>query len=383
MWLTCVKDIRNKISHTPSTTHYEQVRLDKWWTMLEGAVLGLASKVSLVQYEESIKEYIDLLKNSDPTASQLSDITDHIRAENAKFQDQLLHQQNNIVDNLKEDITHMLQQHKDEIAVEMKNLIINVKLNDVPSQTDQLSSTEVSSTEHQAAHPSRMHIDQSSLEVFPKDSAGINTEDTCDFKEGDDGVQCPLCHNRLCCKLCEENREMIKCLEKHNRKLKNDVESMFDEPSEAKDFSVLEPSSKRIKLETDVGTFKAGDREKKTDRKEVDEDAECDVCKTTDSEEKNEMVFCDGCNVCVHQACYGIRRIPRGRWYCKPCSENVKPKCVLCHNTGGAMKKTSDDTTWAYVVCALWIREVKIENTKDMGPILDMEKIPYSRWALT
>lgn len=40
------------------------------------------------------------------------------------------------------------------------------------------------------------------------------------------------------------------------------------------------------------------------------------------------------------KSCYGIRRVPRGKWYCKPCSENVKPECVLCPNTGGAMTKT-------------------------------------------
>jgi PHD-finger len=31
-----------------------------------------------------------------------------------------------------------------------------------------------------------------------------------------------------------------------------------------------------------------------------------------DSEEGNEMVFCDCCNICVHQACYGITTIPAG-----------------------------------------------------------------------
>lgn len=38
---------------------------------------------------------------------------------------------------------------------------------------------------------------------------------------------------------------------------------------------------------------------------EYDEDIVCDVCREPDSEENNEMVFCDGCNMCVHQACYG------------------------------------------------------------------------------
>ena len=45
---------------------------------------------------------------------------------------------------------------------------------------------------------------------------------------------------------------------------------------------------------------------------EYDENVICDVCRSPDSEEANEMVFCDNCNICVHQACYGITNIPSG-----------------------------------------------------------------------
>lgn len=46
---------------------------------------------------------------------------------------------------------------------------------------------------------------------------------------------------------------------------------------------------------------------------EFDENVICDVCRSPDSEEANEMVFCDNCNICVHQACYGITTIPSGK----------------------------------------------------------------------
>ena len=46
---------------------------------------------------------------------------------------------------------------------------------------------------------------------------------------------------------------------------------------------------------------------------EYDENVICDVCRSPDSEEANEMVFCDSCNICVHQACYGITTIPSGK----------------------------------------------------------------------
>ena len=46
---------------------------------------------------------------------------------------------------------------------------------------------------------------------------------------------------------------------------------------------------------------------------EYDENVICDVCRSPDSEDGNEMVFCDMCNICVHQACYGITVIPEGK----------------------------------------------------------------------
>lgn len=47
---------------------------------------------------------------------------------------------------------------------------------------------------------------------------------------------------------------------------------------------------------------------------EYDENVICDVCRSPDSEDGNEMVFCDSCNICVHQACYGITVIPDGTY---------------------------------------------------------------------
>lgn len=40
---------------------------------------------------------------------------------------------------------------------------------------------------------------------------------------------------------------------------------------------------------------------------EYDEDVVCDVCQSPDGEDGNEMVFCDKCNICVHQVCRGER----------------------------------------------------------------------------
>ncbi|XP_076056710.1 uncharacterized protein LOC143034484 [Oratosquilla oratoria] len=115
---------------------------------------------------------------------------------------------------------------------------------------------------------------------------------------------------------------------------------------------------------------------------EYDEDVICDVCRSPDSEEGNEMVFCDACNICVHQACYGITAIPSGSWHCRTCSLGIKPDCVLCPNKGGAMKSTKSGQKWAHVACALWIPEVSIGSVERMEPITKISNIPQSRWAL-
>lgn len=40
---------------------------------------------------------------------------------------------------------------------------------------------------------------------------------------------------------------------------------------------------------------------------EYDEDVVCDVCRSPEGEDGNEMVFCDKCNVCVHQVSSSMR----------------------------------------------------------------------------
>lgn len=115
---------------------------------------------------------------------------------------------------------------------------------------------------------------------------------------------------------------------------------------------------------------------------EYDEDVICDVCRSPDSEEGNDMVFCDKCNICVHQACYGIVKVPIGNWLCRTCVLGIDPQCLLCPQKGGAMKATRAGTKWAHVSCALWIPEVSIACPERMEPITKVSHIPPSRWSL-
>ena len=47
----------------------------------------------------------------------------------------------------------------------------------------------------------------------------------------------------------------------------------------------------------------------------------CCVCGDDIAFDNNLLVYCDGvgCQVAVHQGCYGIVNIPDGDWYCKRC----------------------------------------------------------------
>jgi len=115
---------------------------------------------------------------------------------------------------------------------------------------------------------------------------------------------------------------------------------------------------------------------------EFDDEIACNVCFALDGEDGNEMIFCDACDVCVHQACYGVQSIPEGDWLCRTCATGVQPQCVLCPKKGGAMKSTRSGSSWAHVACALWVPEVSIGDPEKMEPITNISQIPSQRWGL-
>lgn len=112
-------------------------------------------------------------------------------------------------------------------------------------------------------------------------------------------------------------------------------------------------------------------------------DSKCVICDDGDCENTNAIVFCDGCNLAVHQECYGVPFIPEGQWLCRKCQLCGRgvPTCIFCPNTDGAFKQTTS-SKWAHLLCAMWIPEISLGNHTFMEPVMDVEKVPKTRWKL-
>lgn len=145
------------------------------------------------------------------------------------------------------------------------------------------------------------------------------------------------------------------------------------------------------------------------------EDSTCAICDDSEGENSNAIVFCDGCNLAVHQGmrpsrlcshitliCFrllwsaiyprrsmalsqmhGFSRKPGGKSLYNFLMRNFDtPKsCVLCPNEGGAFKQTIHGE-WVHLLCAIWVPETRVANEVFMEPITGLDKVSKQRWKL-
>ncbi|KAJ3913235.1 hypothetical protein F5877DRAFT_84004 [Lentinula edodes] len=113
------------------------------------------------------------------------------------------------------------------------------------------------------------------------------------------------------------------------------------------------------------------------------EHSTCAFCDDFEGEDSDVIVFCDGCNLVVHQDCYDVPYIPEGQLLCRKCT--VSPEnpvtCILCHNEGGAFKQIVN-SEWVHLLCAIWVPETRVANKVFMESAIGVDKISKHRWKL-
>ena len=113
------------------------------------------------------------------------------------------------------------------------------------------------------------------------------------------------------------------------------------------------------------------------------EEGSCVVCFDGSSNEDNQIVFCDSCNIAVHQSCFGVFQVPDGDFYCDRCQEEdhvhiENRACTLCPLKGGAFKRTTCGR-WVHVFCALWCPKATIRDGSTLSPVDTVPAIESNR----
>lgn len=124
----------------------------------------------------------------------------------------------------------------------------------------------------------------------------------------------------------------------------------------------------------------------------------CAVCTEVESYEDDPIVYCDGCELGVHQFCYGIASVPSGSWFCDSCvavndakrartspyfggASAAPPRCALCPVRGGALKKTLCGR-WAHVQCFMWLPELQLAPDCDVLTLGSLKQLDPDRNTL-
>jgi hypothetical protein len=149
-----------------------------------------------------------------------------------------------------------------------------------------------------------------------------------------------------------------------------------------------------------------------------EEDDKCAICGIEESFETNQIVFCEACNVGVHQECYGVAKVPEGDWFCESCSAAAEESssssrrrpskahvraagasragasaarvavsersCPLCPMVTGAFKRTHGDSDggWAHACCVSFHEGPGYVDDKRMRGAAGFDRVSQARRKL-
>ncbi|OQR84971.1 kinesin-like protein [Achlya hypogyna] len=112
------------------------------------------------------------------------------------------------------------------------------------------------------------------------------------------------------------------------------------------------------------------------------EEGTCVICFDGVSEDSNPIIFCEACDIAVHQRCYGVADIPKHDFYCDKCVALRKAPalvfCQLCPLRDGALKQTKEGL-WVHVACALWSPAAQLAHIPRM--LVHLSPQPIVRFA--
>ncbi|ESO00368.1 hypothetical protein HELRODRAFT_83056 [Helobdella robusta] len=178
--------------------------------------------------------------------------------------------------------------------------------------------------------------------------------------------------------LDEEDRTWLKMNEAHCRIDETKFETLIDKLEKASYFV----TRGEAKLQQHNNSLMSSSLHA-TCNKPVDDNALCSICYDGSCTSNNTILFCDMCDMGVHQECYGVPYVPEGVWLCRRClhSPSKELQCCLCPSPGGVLKQTVDGR-WAHILCAAWVPEVHFANPVFLEPIDGLDTIPPARWRL-
>ncbi|KAI0387734.1 origin recognition complex subunit 4 C-terminus-domain-containing protein [Hypomontagnella monticulosa] len=110
-------------------------------------------------------------------------------------------------------------------------------------------------------------------------------------------------------------------------------------------FEDIQPTATKSRTREKIPSVVVDDKPPSDDEavEESDDDEVCAICSKPDSEPPNEIIFCENCDMAVHQKCYNVPVIPEGDWICRNCSQDdVLPGAKATPKKQIRVSKTSD-----------------------------------------